>query len=237
MASGNLPDLLRRQDDCGRARATYGLRAAERSRRGGHGSVAPAVRTPCAVGVRTSHSAAATTRRPSLTSSRTRLWRCGRAPAVIGGRARSPDGCGASPSGDSSRDCAGQAGTAEVPFAEVDAGSEPGVEERLLVGVEYGGVGTALAALSPEMRAVVQAVVLDGLTTRETSRLLGVPENTVKTRLHRAKAHMRSPADGGTGMSGIESARAWHADERVAAPLGRRQRRHPARRIRRAASA
>src|SRR5262245_17893578 len=47
-----------------------------------------------------------------------------------------------------------QAGSAEVPFAEVDSGSEPGVEERLLVGVEYGGLGVALAALSPEMRAV-----------------------------------------------------------------------------------
>ena len=41
------------------------------------------------------------------------------------------------------------------------------------------------------MRAVVQATVLDGLTTREAARLLGIPENTVKTRLHRAKAHLR----------------------------------------------
>ena len=63
---------------------------------------------------------------------------------------------------------------------------------RLLVGVEYGGLGAALAALSPEMRAVVQATVLDGLTTREAAQLLGVPENTVKTRLHRAKAQLRA---------------------------------------------
>jgi RNA polymerase sigma-70 factor (ECF subfamily) len=46
--------------------------------------------------------------------------------------------------------------------------------------------------LSPEMRAVMQAVVLDGLTTREAARVLRVPENTVKTRLHRAKAHLRT---------------------------------------------
>ena len=38
---------------------------------------------------------------------------------------------------------------------------------------------------------MVQAVVLDGLTTREAARLLGIPVNTVKTRLHRAKAHLR----------------------------------------------
>ncbi len=37
----------------------------------------------------------------------------------------------------------------------------------------------------------MQAVVLDGLTTKEAGRLLGVRENTVKTRLHRAKAQLR----------------------------------------------
>ncbi len=84
------------------------------------------------------------------------------------------------------------AGSAEVPMAEVAAGLEPSVEERLLAGVEYGGVPAALATLSPQMRAVVQAIVLDGLTTREAARLLGVREGTVKTRLHRAKAHLRT---------------------------------------------
>ncbi|MDQ1614068.1 MAG: hypothetical protein QOJ60_7 [Actinomycetota bacterium] len=80
----------------------------------------------------------------------------------------------------------------EVLVADVlAAGSERSVEERVLTGVEYGDLGAALAKLSPEMRAVVQATVLDGLTTREASRLLGVPRGTVKTRLHRAKAALR----------------------------------------------
>jgi RNA polymerase sigma factor (sigma-70 family) len=80
-----------------------------------------------------------------------------------------------------------------LPMEEVAAArpAEPSAEERVLLGVEYGDLGSALQRLSPEMRAVVQATVLDGLTTRETSRLLGVPENTVKTRLHRAKVHLR----------------------------------------------
>jgi RNA polymerase sigma-70 factor, ECF subfamily len=69
--------------------------------------------------------------------------------------------------------------------------SEPSAEEKVLLGVEYGDLGTALLRLSPEMRAVLQATVLDGLTTREAGRLLGIPENTVKTRLRRAKAHLR----------------------------------------------
>lgn len=67
----------------------------------------------------------------------------------------------------------------------------PAAEDQVLLGVEYGDLGAALRRLSPEFRAVVQACVLDGLTTREASRLLGVRENTVKTRLHRAKAQLR----------------------------------------------
>jgi RNA polymerase sigma factor (sigma-70 family) len=80
---------------------------------------------------------------------------------------------------------------AEVLLADVTPLPEVSVEERVLSGVEYGDLGAALAHLSPEMRAVVQAVVLDGLTARETSRLLGVNQGTVKTRLHRAKAQLR----------------------------------------------
>lgn len=67
----------------------------------------------------------------------------------------------------------------------------PAAEDQVLLGVEYGDLAGALRRLSPEFRSVVQAVVLDGLTTREAGRLLGVRENTVKTRLHRAKAQLR----------------------------------------------
>ena len=79
----------------------------------------------------------------------------------------------------------------ELPTADLDLVSEPGIEEQLLVGIEYGDLPSALATLSPQLRAVLQATVLDGLTTREAAQLLGVPENTVKTRLHRAKAQLR----------------------------------------------
>lgn len=67
----------------------------------------------------------------------------------------------------------------------------PAAEDQVLLGVEYGDLAGALGRLSPEFRSVVQAVVLDGLTTREAGRLLGVRQNTVKTRLHRAKAQLR----------------------------------------------
>ena len=71
------------------------------------------------------------------------------------------------------------------------AGRAPAAEDEVLLGVEYGDLAGALRRLSPEFRSVVQAVVLDGLTTKEAGRLLGVRENTVKTRLHRAKAQLR----------------------------------------------
>jgi len=67
----------------------------------------------------------------------------------------------------------------------------PSAEEQVLLGVEHGDLAGALNSLSPELRAVVQATVLDGLTTREAGRLLGIPPGTVKTRMMRAKPLLR----------------------------------------------
>ena len=69
--------------------------------------------------------------------------------------------------------------------------AEASVEERVLLGIEHGDLAGALNRLSPELRAVVQATVLDGLTTREAARLLGIPAGTVKTRMMRARAQLR----------------------------------------------
>lgn len=64
-------------------------------------------------------------------------------------------------------------------------------EEEMLATIEHGELGTALSRLSPELRAVVQATVLDGLTCREAGRLLGIPSGTVKTRMMRARHELR----------------------------------------------
>ncbi|MEU4242384.1 RNA polymerase sigma factor [Actinoplanes sp. NPDC026619] len=72
------------------------------------------------------------------------------------------------------------------------AGATPAAEDQVLLSVEYGDIGGALARLSPEMRAVIQAVVLDGLTAKEAAQLLHVPISSVKTRLYRAKALLRA---------------------------------------------
>ena len=68
---------------------------------------------------------------------------------------------------------------------------DPSAEENVLLAVQYSDVGSALARISPELRVVLQATVLDGLSTREAAQLLGIPQGTVKTRLARARACMR----------------------------------------------
>ncbi|MBW8794065.1 MAG: RNA polymerase sigma factor [Streptomyces sp.] len=68
----------------------------------------------------------------------------------------------------------------------------PSAEDRVLTALEYGDVGTALDRISPELREVLRATVVDGLTTRETARLLGIPEGTVKSRAVRARAELRA---------------------------------------------
>ncbi len=69
--------------------------------------------------------------------------------------------------------------------------TEPSAEDHVLLGVQYGDLGGALSRLSPELRSVVQATILDGLTTREAARLLGIPAGTVKTRMMRARTQLR----------------------------------------------
>ena len=74
----------------------------------------------------------------------------------------------------------------EQPAAVVSA------EDQVLVGIEHGRLGPALACISPELRAAIEATVLDGLSTAEAAVLLGVPEGTVKSRCHRARQALRA---------------------------------------------
>jgi RNA polymerase sigma-70 factor (ECF subfamily) len=65
-------------------------------------------------------------------------------------------------------------------------------EDQVLVGIEHGRLGQALAELSPELRMAIEATVLDGLTCAEAAVLLGVAEGTVKSRCHRARVALRA---------------------------------------------
>ncbi|WP_326563735.1 RNA polymerase sigma factor [Micromonospora peucetia] len=79
-----------------------------------------------------------------------------------------------------------QAAPAALPSPHARA-----AEDEALDGVLGDEMSTALRDLAPELRAVLQAMVLDGFTVRETSILLGVPEGTVKTRARRARLVLR----------------------------------------------
>ena len=65
-------------------------------------------------------------------------------------------------------------------------------EDQVLVGIEHGRLGQALAGLSPELRGAIEATVLDGLTCAEAAVLLGVAEGTVKSRCYRARVALRA---------------------------------------------
>jgi RNA polymerase sigma-70 factor (ECF subfamily) len=80
---------------------------------------------------------------------------------------------------------------AQPPAAAAPEPATRAAEDEALDGVVGDEVGDALRTLAPELRQVLRAMVLDGLSVRETSVLLGVPEGTVKTRARRARIAMR----------------------------------------------
>jgi RNA polymerase sigma-70 factor, ECF subfamily len=80
-------------------------------------------------------------------------------------------------------------GIAWSPMPLADA--QVSAEDEVLLGVHYGDLASAIERLSPELLAVVQATLLDGLTTREAARVLGIPAGTVKSRMSRARLEMR----------------------------------------------
>jgi RNA polymerase sigma-70 factor (ECF subfamily) len=78
------------------------------------------------------------------------------------------------------------------PWRQTEPEVVVSAEDQVLVGIEHGRLGQALATLSPELRGAIEATVLDGLTCAEAAVLLGVAEGTVKSRCHRARAALRA---------------------------------------------
>jgi len=78
-----------------------------------------------------------------------------------------------------------------IPLPFLADRSLPSAEDEVLLGVEHGDLAAAMDGLSPELKVVVQAVVLDGLSSHEAARLLGIPAGTVRTRMMRARAQLR----------------------------------------------
>ncbi len=64
-------------------------------------------------------------------------------------------------------------------------------EDWLLDNGQFGATDPAMRALDPDLRAVLILTAIDGLTTKEAAAVLGIPQGTVKTRLQRARSHMK----------------------------------------------
>jgi len=67
----------------------------------------------------------------------------------------------------------------------------PDAADSMFANGSYGELGPTLVRLTPELRAVLIATAIDGLSTKEAAQLLGVPQGTVKTRLMRARHAMQ----------------------------------------------
>lgn len=87
------------------------------------------------------------------------------------------------------------------PDHEVPDPGAPAAFERLQRDDRRDAVRSALAGLSPDHREVLHLAFYQDLSYPEISRLLDIPEGTVKTRVFHAKKAMRSrlsgPAQGG----------------------------------------
>ena len=87
---------------------------------------------------------------------------------------------------------------------------EPSAEERVLLGIEYGGLATALDRLSPELRSVVQAKSSTASAAARPPNSSGCRSTPCKSRLRRAKVQLRADVAGGIPDQ-------WHADEATCA--------------------
>ncbi|MFG1606825.1 RNA polymerase sigma factor [Actinoplanes sp. NPDC049265] len=80
---------------------------------------------------------------------------------------------------------------AQVPPAVLAETVVPAAEDEVMAGHVGQELERALLDLPPELRQVLRAMVLDGLSVRDTALLLSVPEGTVKTRARRARIALR----------------------------------------------
>ncbi|WP_344574761.1 RNA polymerase sigma factor [Actinoplanes palleronii] len=79
----------------------------------------------------------------------------------------------------------------DLPAVQLAATVAPAAEDEVMAGRVGHDLEQALLTLPDDVRQVLRAMVLDGLSVRETSLLLGVPEGTVKTRARRARLALR----------------------------------------------
>jgi RNA polymerase sigma-70 factor (ECF subfamily) len=79
-----------------------------------------------------------------------------------------------------------------LPWSERIADTRPDPEEVCFTSEAHDKLIEVSKQLSPTLRRTFQLRHIEGLTTKETARLLGVPEGTVKAQVARARAKLIS---------------------------------------------
>ena len=80
--------------------------------------------------------------------------------------------------------------------AVLEPGKGPEAEEHLL----HREVRERMQTLSPTFREALWLFVVEGLSIREISEILEIPEATVKTRIHRAKTQLKDQLNPSGGV-------------------------------------
>jgi RNA polymerase sigma-70 factor, ECF subfamily len=83
-----------------------------------------------------------------------------------------------------------QNGEDGLTFSELIPDSKPDPEETCVSSDAHNRLLEVANQLSPTLRKTFQLRDIDGLTTKETARLLGVPEGTVKAQIARARGKL-----------------------------------------------
>jgi RNA polymerase sigma-70 factor (ECF subfamily) len=83
-----------------------------------------------------------------------------------------------------------QQGEDGFTFSQRLPDSRPSPEEVRSASEAHDRLVDGVKQLSPTLRRTLQLRDIDGLTTKEAARVLGVPEGTVKARLSRARARL-----------------------------------------------
>ncbi|KUI32580.1 sigma-70 family RNA polymerase sigma factor [Mycobacterium sp. GA-2829] len=79
----------------------------------------------------------------------------------------------------------------ETGTSDVESVAQPSEPDKVDSALDRLLVGSALSQLSEDHRAVVRRAYYDGWTTAQISAELGIPEGTVKSRLHYAVRALR----------------------------------------------
>lgn len=91
---------------------------------------------------------------------------------------------------------------ADLTEAEVEQAAEaPGPEERLEHVQDLGRLADSVQRLRPEHRTVIALRYDAGLEYQQIAQVMGIPVNTVRTHLRRAKLQLRSALEAGDDRS------------------------------------